>query len=246
LASDSDNLFCATEKQIEQLILKGEIPSLSVAVARDGKIIWEKGFGLANKEKNIPATNHTKYKLASISKQLTATGLMILVERGLIDLDKPVNDYLGKVKLYARIGDAEEATVRRVVNHTSGMPLHSQHFYKTESYQPPPMDETISRYGILVTIPGERFQYSNLGYGLIGYVISRTSGKSYADFMHEEVFDPSEWIVLQCTLGKAWKMVRLLLMRLMIQWFHHTCLTALVPQQSSVVPTISSALGCFI
>jgi CubicO group peptidase (beta-lactamase class C family) len=190
LASDSDNLFCATEKQIEQLILKGEIPSLSVAVARDGKIIWEKGFGLANKEKNIPATNHTKYKLASISKQLTATGLMILVERGLIDLDKPVNDYLGKVKLYARIGDAEEATVRRVVNHTSGMPLHSQHFYKTESYQPPPMDETISRYGILVTVPGERFQYSNLGYGLIGYVISRTSGKSYADFMHEEVFVP--------------------------------------------------------
>ena len=73
-AYSEKNLFDSTQVQIEQLVAKGEVPSLSVAVARDGKIIWEKGFGLADREKNIPATQHTKYRLASISKQLTTIG----------------------------------------------------------------------------------------------------------------------------------------------------------------------------
>jgi CubicO group peptidase (beta-lactamase class C family) len=164
---------------------------MAVAVARDGEIIWEEGFGLADREKNIPATEHTSYPLASISKPLTATGLMILVERGLINLDRPINDYLGEAKLQAWVGDAAEATVRRVASHTSGLPLfYSQHFSDDELYQPPPMDETIRRFGNLVTAPGERYQYSNLGYGLCGYVISRVSGQSYTDFMRKEVFVP--------------------------------------------------------
>jgi len=130
------------------------------------------------------------YALASISKPLTATGLMILAERGLINLDSPINDYLGEVKLQPRVGDEAEATVRRVASHTAGLPLHSQHFYEGDLYQPPLIEETIRRYGYLVTAPGERYQYSNLGYGLLGYVISSVSGQSYADFMSEKVFVP--------------------------------------------------------
>lgn len=190
LAKSEKNLFNAARIHIEELVSNGEVPSLAAAVARDGKIVWEQGFGLADRKKNIPATEHTMYTLASISKQLTATGLMVLVERGLINLDSPINDYLSDARLKARIGDAAEATVQRVASHTSGLPLHSQHFYDNESHQPPPMDETIRRYGNLVTAPGERYQYSNLGYGLLGYVISRVSGKRYADFMREEVFVP--------------------------------------------------------
>ena len=182
--------FDAVRAHIKRLVAEGEVPSMAVAVARDGQIIWEEGFGLTDREKNIPATERTPYPLASISKPLTATGLMILVERGLINLDFPVNDYLGQVRLQARIGDAAEATVRRVASHTAGLPLHSQHFYDDEPHRPPPMDETIHRYGNLVTAPGERYQYSNLGYGLLGYAISRVSGESYADFMREEVFAP--------------------------------------------------------
>jgi CubicO group peptidase (beta-lactamase class C family) len=161
-----------------------------VAVARDGEIIWEEGFGLADREQGIPATEHTPYPLASISKPLTATGLMVLVERRLIDLETSINDYLGEPKLQARVGDVAEATVRRVASHTAGLPLHSQHFYDDEPHRPPPLDETIRRYGYLVTAPGERWQYSNLGYGLLGHVILRVSGQSYSDFMREEVFVP--------------------------------------------------------
>jgi CubicO group peptidase (beta-lactamase class C family) len=115
---------------------------------------------------------------------------MILVERGLVNLDTPVNDYLGDAKLQARVGDAAEATVRRVASHTAGLPLHSQHFYDDEPHRPPPMDEAVRRYGNLVTAPGERYQYSNLGYGILGYVISRESGRDYADLMRDEVFAP--------------------------------------------------------
>ncbi|MBL0714461.1 MAG: beta-lactamase family protein [Desulfosarcina sp.] len=183
------NPFSVVREHIEQLVAAGEVPSMAVAVARDGEIIWEEGFGLADRSKNIPATEHTRYALASISKPLAATGLMILVEQGRVDLNRPINDYLGEARLQARVGDAAQATVYRVASHTAGLPLHARHFYD-ESYQPPPMDETIRRYGNLVTAPGERFQYSNLGYGLLGHVIARVSGRRYADFMREEVFAP--------------------------------------------------------
>ena len=188
--------FGTVRAHIGQLVADGEVPSVAVAVARDGEILWEEGFGMADREKNIPATQHTPYPLASISKSLTATGLMVLVERGLVSLNAPINDYLGEAKLQAWVGDAAEATVRRVANHTAGLPLHAQHYYDGEPHRPPPMDETIRRYGHLVTAPGERYQYSNLGYGLLGYLISRVAGQSavrmerYADFMREEVFDP--------------------------------------------------------
>ena len=163
-------------------------PSLAVAVAKGGKIIWEEGFGWADREKRLAASEHTMYSLASISKPVTATGLMVLVEAGKIELDRPVNDYLGDAKLRARIGDAAQATVRRVANHTSGLPLHYHFFYADEPYRRPPMDETIRRYGSLVSIPGEKYQYSNLGYGVLDYVIARVAGRSYRDFMREEVF----------------------------------------------------------
>ena len=84
--------------------------SVAVAVAKDGKILWEEGFGLANRERMIPATQHTMYSMASISKPITATGLMVLVERGRVALDHPINEYLGAGKLTGLAGDASGAS----------------------------------------------------------------------------------------------------------------------------------------
>ncbi len=175
---------------IQAELVERVLPSLAVAVASRGEIIWEEGFGWADRERRVPATAHTPYSLASISKPITATGLMVLRERGLLDLDRPLDDYLGAAKLTARVGDAREATVRRVANHTAGLPLHYHFFPDDEPLRPPPRDETIRRYANLVTAPGERFQYSNLGYGLLDHVIARLSGKTYANFLYEEVFLP--------------------------------------------------------
>lgn len=175
---------------IRAQMVEQSVPSISVAVAKDGKILWEESFGWADREKRIEATPHTMYSLASISKPITATGLMTLVQAGKIDLEKPVNDYLGNARLRARVGDAKDATVRRVANHTAGLPMYYQFFYADEPYTRPSMDETILRYGNLVTAPGETFEYSNLGFGVLDYVMSRTSGLSYAEFMRREVFLP--------------------------------------------------------
>ncbi|MFN3326264.1 MAG: serine hydrolase domain-containing protein [Bryobacteraceae bacterium] len=165
-------------------------PSLAVAVARRGEVLWEEAFGWADKEEGIRANEHTVYSLASISKPITATGLMVLASEGRIGLDEPVNRYLGAAKLTARVGRAEEATVRRVANHTSGLPLHYQFFYADEAYPVPTPEETIRRYGRLVAAPGERYEYSNLGYGVLGYLIERVSGQGFAEFMRERVFEP--------------------------------------------------------
>jgi len=186
----ADDQFAPVRERIERALSTSNVPSMAVAVAKDGRIIWEQGFGIADRENRTPATEHTMYSLASISKPITATGLMLLVERKKIDLDKPIDEYLGEAKLRARVGNAADATVRRVANHTAGLPLHYQFFYENESHRPPAFDETIRRYGNLVTAPGERYQYSNLGYGMLDYLIERTSGKKYADFMREEVFLP--------------------------------------------------------
>ncbi len=182
--------FDALRARIPAELVKRGTASVAIAVAREGQIIWEQGFGWADRENRTPSTEHTMYSLASISKPITATGLAVLAQRGKVDLDQPINEYLGDAKLIARVGNAADATVRRVANHSAGLPLHYQFFYADQPYRRPAMDETIRRYGNLVSAPGERFQYSNLGYGVIDYVIARSANQPFADFMREEVFLP--------------------------------------------------------
>lgn len=182
--------FSEIRKLIKQKLVENNVPTITVAVAKNGTIVWEEGFGWADKESRVQADEYTMYSLASITKPITATGLMILKERGELDLDNPVNDYLGETKLKARIGDQKDATVRRIANHSSGLPLHCQFFYEDEPYRPPSFEETLRRYGNLVAVPGERYRYSNLGYGVLDYVISQVTGKGYPEFIREEVFLP--------------------------------------------------------
>ena len=189
-AHTADDRFKQIRDQIKQALLDTHTPSLAVAVAVDGKVIWEEAFGWADRENQVPATIHTMYSLASISKPITATGLMTLVEKGLLDLDQPANDYLEDSPIVAHVGSASDATLRNLANHTSGLPLHYQFFYEDEPYRKPDMRESIRRYGHLHAAPGERYQYANFGYGIIDYIIQRTAKQSYADFMRNAVFVP--------------------------------------------------------
>ena len=184
-------MFDSVKDLIEVILQTAGIPcSIAVDVAKDGQIRWEEGFGWANWDGRIKASPYTLYSLASITKPITATAIMLLHQQGRLDLDRPINDYLGAARVNARGWDERECTIRRILNHTSGLPLHYHFFYADEPYTRPPMDETIHRYANLVRAPGERYCYSNLGYGILDYVISRVSAKSYADFMQEELFQP--------------------------------------------------------
>ena len=183
-------IFADVRSKMVDAVSKSWVPSLSVAVAHNGEIIWEESFGWANIEKRIEATPHTLYSLASISKPITATGLMVLSERGLVDLDRPANDYLGNVKLKAFAGDVSEATVRRLLHHTAGLAIHWNFFYEGDKYKRPNMEESIRRYGILFVPPGVLYNYANFGFGILEFIIERVSGLDYRDFMKKEVFQP--------------------------------------------------------
>ncbi|MBL8271865.1 serine hydrolase domain-containing protein [Steroidobacter sp.] len=189
-AANAADRFDAIRDYIRIGLTEHDVPSMSVAVVQEGRVVWEEGFGWADRERRVAATAHTVYSLASISKPITATAVMTLVQSGKVDLDKPVNDYLGAAKLQARVGDVDAATVRRVANHTSGLPEHANYFFADEPYQPPSRDLTILRYGNLVTAPGETYQYSNLGYGVLDYVVQRVSGQSFAQYLRTAVFLP--------------------------------------------------------
>lgn len=137
-----------------------------------------------------PGRLYVPYPIGSISKPYTATALMILAERGKLRLEAPINDYLGEHKLVAHTGDARDATVLRVASHSAGLPVHWQFFYEDQRLATPDMEETIRRYGHIVRPPGEAYVYSNFGFGLLGYVVERVSGRPYEEFMRDEVFKP--------------------------------------------------------
>ena len=175
---------------IRRTMEEHDLPGVVVAVARDGQIVWEEGFGWADLERRVPATPRTMFSLASITKPMTATAIMRLVEQGRIGLDLPANQYLGDGQIHSDVWNPAGATVRRVLSHTAGLPLHYEFFYEGQGHRARTTDEGIARYGILVAPPGEVFEYSNVGYGVLDRIIERVSGRSYAEFMRAEVFHP--------------------------------------------------------
>lgn len=167
------------------------VPALAVAVAWHGEILWEEGFGWADRERGIPATPHTPFPVASVSKPITATALMKLAETGRVDLDRPVDDYLPPgARMNVWTGEASDVTPRRLASHTAGLPGHAR-FYRGEALRRmPPMEEAIRRHGNIITPPGERYRYANFGYGILDYVIGRVSGEGFNDYLRKEIFLP--------------------------------------------------------
>lgn len=174
---------------IIKLIEARKFASMSIAVSRDGSIVWNEAFGMADIENKVPATPHTKYRLASITKTMTATGIMILNEDQMIDLDRPLSDYVPEIKLRYYVGVNNEITIRHLLNHRSGIPSYCDFFFedrtKTRDFL-----TTIDRYGIVVFQPGWSYIYSNLGYEILGYLIAKVSKSDYASFLTDELFIP--------------------------------------------------------
>ncbi len=180
--------FADVRAFIERSVRDSLTPSVAVAVVRDDRIVWAEGFGLADIEAKRSATSDSIYLLASVSKPMTATGLMALVDRGKVELDKPANAYLRKSKLRAWRGSADTMTVRRLANHTSGMPVHWSFFYN--GVKPPSRDATIERHGFSYNLPGSRWEYCNLAFGVLDHIVAIVGGPGYGPFMEKNVYDP--------------------------------------------------------
>lgn len=174
---------------IESAIAEGDrSPGVAVMVSRNGETIWAEGFGVADLETQRPVTPDTIFLLASVSKPITATGIMMLVDRRAVELDAAATTYLPKAKLRAYLGSAEDMTVRRLLSHTAGMPTHYSFFYGGS--KPPPRDRTIEMFGFAAYEPGTRYNYSNLGFGVLDYITEVVAAAPWASFMEENLYGP--------------------------------------------------------
>lgn len=159
-----------------------------VLVARDGKTIFGKGYGMANFEEDVPNTPQTKFRLASITKGFTAMAVIILQEKGKLNLQDSICKYLnGCPDVWKPV------TVRHLLNHTSGIPDYAAapDFMRTISLHLT-NDELIANFKNkpLQFAPGDNFAYSNSNYILLGQIIEKVSGRSFAVFVRENIFEP--------------------------------------------------------
>jgi D-alanyl-D-alanine carboxypeptidase len=173
--------FVRTEMQ------KRRIPGLALAVVRSGKVVKIKAYGLADLENDVRVRPDSVFELASLSKSFTAAAVMLLVEQGKVGLDDPINAYLPDPP------DAWKGiTVRHLLTHTGGLAASGKDFQtlawttfisRADMYAAATKDPVDFK-------PGERWQYSDAGYFLLGMIIEKASGQPWAEFLAERIFKP--------------------------------------------------------
>jgi serine beta-lactamase-like protein LACTB len=182
------------EGAISRFMATNSVPGLSAGIVQNGEYVWSAGFGMADLENFVPANGQTLYRLASVSKPLTAVGAMELWERGKLDLDALVQKYCPAfpVKKDAPI------TTREALGHLAGI-----RHYKSEAEDDPevynvkhfndPIASGLKLFANdpLVAKPGTHFNYSTHGYTLVGCVIEGASGEKYVPYMRDDVFLPA-------------------------------------------------------
>ena len=181
------------QAEVDKLIaamIKPESGGVTVAVAEGDKILFSKGYGLANVEYNIPNSPKTIFHVASVSKQFTAFAIALLVEQGKISLDDDIRKYLPELHDFG-----SKITIRHLVHHTSGL-RDQWNLLALAGWR---LDDVITKNQVLRLIshqdelnfkPGDEFSYCNTGYTLMGEIVSRVTGKSFADWCSENIFKP--------------------------------------------------------
>ena len=170
------------------------IPGIGLAVVRNGKIAKANGYGMANVEVRTPVSPKTIFEAGSISKQFTATAIMVLAEEGKLDLDDSIAKYLPEAS-----SEQKAVTIRHLLTHTSGIADVSDGTDETNGvkgvvdfHREYTEDELARAYLAqpLVSQPGTKWSYCNACYDLLGFLIHRVTGKPYGDFLRERIFAP--------------------------------------------------------
>jgi CubicO group peptidase (beta-lactamase class C family) len=187
------------ENAISKFMTESQTPGVSAAVVEDGELVWSSGFGMADLENSVPATSNTLYRLASISKPLTATAAMALWERGRLDLDSPVQKYCP-----AFPQKPWPVTTRHLLGNLGGIRSYNvpEQPYSVSQSDPEVGNTRHFDNGIeaglkffandpLVAEPGTHFNYSTQGYTVVGCAIEGASSQKYADSVRETVLIPA-------------------------------------------------------
>ncbi len=162
----------------------------ALLVAENGKVIFKKGYGMANMEWNIPVETDTRFRLGSITKQFTSMLVLQLVQEGKIKVEGKLTDYLPDY----RKDTGDRITIHQLLNHTSGIPSYTglPNFFQEIARNPYSVSDFVQKFasGDLEFEPGTKMVYNNSGYFLLGAIVERVTGKSYEQVLKERIFDP--------------------------------------------------------
>ncbi|TFG71545.1 MAG: tetratricopeptide repeat protein [Anaerolineales bacterium] len=183
------------DEVLEKIVTRWGIPGLSIGIVDSGEIAYTRSLGVQSLETQVMVTSESIFCLQSIGKCFVSCAVMQLVERGKIQLDAPFVQYLPYFKMeddrYPQI------TIRQILSHTSGMPDMDGFEYNDLVFHPEVDDGAAERYvrGLssmkLVHAPGEKFLYSNIGYNVLGDLISKISGQAFEEYMKVNILSPA-------------------------------------------------------
>jgi len=183
--------FAAIDAYIEAQMKAARIPGVALAIVQRDQIVHLKGYGVADPS-GRPVTPQTPFRLASVSKTLTALAIMQLVEAGKIELDAPVQRYLP----WFRLADEKASTlitVRHLLYHTSGVPQSAgyDNFYNGDQSDAALEQNVRQLAGIAPNLPvGSTYQYANLNYDALGLIVQTVSGQTYEAYIQDHIFAP--------------------------------------------------------
>ncbi len=186
----------AIRKIAESALQEQHISGLTVGIGRNGNVIFGCGYGLRDRAHQLPSDADTVYPIGSITKQFTATAVMLLAQDGKVDIDAPVARYLPTAP------HAKEVTVRNLLNQTSGLDDYIHHL-PLKDWSSPRFDLSPKQYARMVAgtklgfKPGTKWQYSNTNYLLLGMLVSKVSGQPYATFLHQRILAPNHLTTMQ-------------------------------------------------
>lgn len=185
-----ENFKTYLDNNINRLIDWYGVPGISIALIREGELAWSSAYGYANIAQNKKMTVDAVCRTESISKSVTAWGVMKLVEEDLVDLDAPVQNYLNGLVLPESRYPWREVTIRRLLSNSAGLPLGTL----AEEFAPqsgmPSLQEYLAKELRLTNEPGSAFLYSNVGYNLLELVIKEVTDRDFAEYMATEVLGP--------------------------------------------------------
>lgn len=167
-----------------------EVTGLSIALVDDQQVVWQQGFGYADKQAQIKASPDTVYFLGSIAKIFTATAAMQLAGQGQLDIDHPLQEYLPQFSIRSRFGSPEAITPRNIMTHHSGLP--SNYVRGMSERHPAAFTDVVMavKDEYMAYPPDYIFAYSNLGITLLGAAISTISGEEYSSHMQRHLLQP--------------------------------------------------------
>ncbi len=187
-SSLSSAQISGVEKTVNAFMAQQNAPSVSVAIVKGGKLAWTGAYGFSDLENSVPAKPSTVYRLASISKPITATAVMQLVEAGKLDLDAPIQKYCP-----AYPEKQWPITARELLGHLAGVRHYKQpdEWRSTQHYDSVTQSLDFFKADPLDFEPGTKYQYSTFGFSILGCAVEGASGMKFMDYLQEKVFRPA-------------------------------------------------------